>query len=89
MNTTETEPTMLLRSKRLVPFIWRYRSHASPSSPQFTDPTAGADTPYRTNDDGQERDDTMEDEDETDDESDPQTGLVADSGTKDDEEEFP
>jgi len=54
--------------------------------PLLTDLTAGAQTPYRTNDDGQERDDSMEDADETDDGGDPQTGLLADSGTKDDEE---
>lgn len=86
MSTTEAESTVALLSKRLAPFIWRYRSHASSSLPLFTDPTAGAQTPYQTNDDGQERDDTMEDADETDDGSDPQTGLLADSGTKDDEE---
>lgn len=87
MSTSEVELTTIpFPSKRLIPFIWRYRSHASSSSPQYTDPTAGAETPYRTNDDGQERDDTMEDADETDDGSDPQTGLNADSGTKDDEE---
>lgn len=86
MSTNATEPGVLILPKRLVPFIWRYRSHASPSSPLLTDPTAGAETPYRTNDDGVERDDTMEDADETDDGSDPQTGLLADSGTRDDEE---
>lgn len=86
MSTPEAELTMPVLSKGPLPFIWRYRSRASLTFPQCTDPTAGAETPYRTNDDGQERDDTMEDEDETDDGSDPQTGLLADSGTKDDEE---
>ena len=86
MHRTVAEPGVRLLPKRLVPFIWRYRSHASSSFPLLTDPTAGAETPYRTNDDGVERDDTIEDADETDDGSDPQTGLLADSGTKDDEE---
>lgn len=88
MQTTRTEPDVLSLPERLIPFIWRYRSYASHSLPLplLTDPTAGAQTPYQTNYDGEERDDTMEDEDEIDDGSDPQTGLLADSGTMDDEE---
>ncbi len=70
------------------PFIWRYLSHASSalSEPSVTDTTVGAETPATTNDDGNERDDTMQDADFTDDGSDPQTSLLADSGTQDDEE---
>ena len=86
MSTGDIELTIPAYSERLIPFIWRYRSHASFSPAQCTDPTAGAQTLYRTNDDGLERDDTMEDADETDDGGNPQTGLLADSGTKDDEE---
>lgn len=71
----------------VLPFIFRYRIFAPHSSalPVDTDPTAGYETPYTTNNDSQDETDYSDDSDETDDGSNPQTGLLADSGTFDDE----
>ena len=70
----------------VMPFIFHYLSKASSSLPLCTDPTGGAETEYQTNFDNKEITDHADDTDETDDGSNPQTGLLADSGTKDDEE---
>ncbi|MBA2681420.1 MAG: hypothetical protein H0U76_23855 [Ktedonobacteraceae bacterium] len=72
----------------VMPFIFRYRVFAPPSLPIPVDtaPTAGYETPYTTNNDGKDETDYTDDSDETDDGSNPQTGVLADSGTADDEE---
>lgn len=73
----------------VLPFIFRYRVFAPPGSSRSveTDPTAGYETPYTTNNDGRDETDYTDDSDETDDGGNPQTGVLADSGTLDDEEE--
>ena len=72
----------------LLPFIFRYCTHAHPvpQAISSTDPTGGEWTAAQTSWDGKVEDDGTEDPDETDDGSNPQTGLIADSGTQDDEE---
>src|SRR5690242_3517017 len=86
----ETTPSKEARETIVppLPFIFRYRTLAPRSSalPVDTDPTAGYETPYTTNNDSQDETDYTDDSDETDDGSNPQTGLLADSGTLDDEE---
>ena len=71
-----------------MPFIFRYRGYAHPVPVDVsrTDPTAGEWTSSPTSWDGKVEDDGTEDPDETDDGSNPQTGVIADSGTQDDEE---
>lgn len=75
-------------SAPLMPFIFRYRGYAHPVPVDVsrTDPTAGEWTSSPTSWDGRVQDDGTEDPDETDDGSNPQTGVIADSGTEDDEE---
>jgi hypothetical protein len=71
-----------------MPFLFRYRGYAHPVPLEVsrTDPTAGEWTSSWTSWDGKVEDDGTEDPDETDDGSNPQTGVIADSGTEDDEE---
>jgi len=70
----------------VMPFIFHYLSKASSFLPLCTDPTGGVETTYKTKLDNKEVEDSADDSDELDDGSSPQTGLLADSGTKDDEE---
>lgn len=67
-----------------MPFIFRYRVHHE-ACMTLSDPTGGFETPYVTNYDSKNEQDHTDDEDEEDN-SPLQTGLIADSGTKDDDE---
>lgn len=68
-----------------MPFIFHYLTAALPSQlPSCTDPTAGYETKYQTNWDSQSSTDYTDDTDETD--ADPETGVLADSGSREDEE---
>ena len=83
LTTTETSLQTVA-----LPFIFRYRGYSNPVPLAIsrTDPTAGEWTSAPTSWDGRVEDDGTEDPDETDDGSNPQTGVIADSGTEDDEE---
>lgn len=80
--------TAAQRAAPPLPFIFRYRAYAHPVPLAVirTDPTAGEWTSAPTSWDGKVEDDGTEDPDDTDDGSNPQTGVIADSGTEDDEE---
>jgi len=68
----------------VLPFLLRFLEAASPAIDG--DPTAGASTPYQTGLDNKFENDTMEDEDEDNDPRPDQTGLIADSDDKEDED---
>ncbi|HEU5377962.1 MAG TPA: hypothetical protein VFV38_21275 [Ktedonobacteraceae bacterium] len=68
-----------------LPFIFRYLAVATPLQfPACTDMTAGYETKYETNWDSQSSTDYTDDADETD--ADAETGVLADSNSKEDEE---